>query len=97
MHGSYHAKCLGEALQRVLSQNDSTFSRIQFAWHLLICMPNLVPHKYIPNTKTLVVYTNRPVIYMQHYAELIKSKYNEFFEDEVISIVKLRFYGRSDF
>ena len=89
--GSYSSTCLGQILQRILRLDNSILSVLQANWSEI--MPEdhmqLAPTKYMESSKILIVSTGRPLIYMQHFKELIRQKCNHFLGYEAIDSVKL--------
>jgi hypothetical protein len=90
MRGNFYTRCFGEVLQQILSFDESILRKIQFNWDLIVSSAHLTPYQYKSATKTLIVQTQLPAIYVQHYTESIKERYNSFFEDQVIEAVRFQ-------
>jgi hypothetical protein len=89
--GNYSTTCLGQILQKILGTNDSALSVLKWNWEQLMqndCS-RISPIKYTESTKILMISTKEPLIYMQHFRELVKRRCNQFLGYNAIEIVKL--------
>ena len=89
--GIYYTLNLGEAMQRIklLKVKDDIFSILKSNWTIIIQDLDFVPQRYNMKTGTLTISSAGPVLYLQHFAEPIMVKCNQFIGYEGVKSVKI--------
>ena len=90
MRGKYYTNSIGETLQKLEVLKRSHFQTITDAWSEIMpqSMHSMKPYKLFNGTLTVTV--NIPAIYVQHFAEDIKTICNDYLRDMVVANVRFK-------
>lgn len=88
--GRYYTQSLGETLQglKIFKQPTSVLEILKWNWSTIMPDLEFAPTKYFARTKTLTISAKLPAIYIQHLADPIKTRCNNFLGHEAVEKVR---------